>query len=154
MQKLRRRCIGLSKNSSAQAAAERQKLAQNLSDLAKQAQELGKQMPNLDAAIAALQANQTENFQKDMDMAHHRSGKGPADVKSLAAKQKSVADREGKDLAEQLKFGQPELAGQTLGKMIDQLRSGKMTAGAERNNARRGFARRVARNSLRRCLAN
>ncbi len=69
MQKLQQAAAGLSKNSSAQAAAERQKLAQNLSDLAKQAQELGKQMPNLDAAIAALQANQTENFQKDMDLA-------------------------------------------------------------------------------------
>ncbi|HZM05050.1 MAG TPA: hypothetical protein VFC44_18775, partial [Candidatus Saccharimonadales bacterium] len=38
------------------------------------------------------------------------------------------SDKEGKDLAEQLKFGQPGIAQQTLQKMIDQLKSGQMTA--------------------------
>jgi polyhydroxyalkanoate synthesis regulator phasin len=38
------------------------------------------------------------------------------------------ADRDGKDLPEQLKFGQPELAQQTLNKMIEKVRSGKMTS--------------------------
>ena len=69
MQKLQQAAAGLSKNNSAQAVAERQKLAQNLPTLPNKPQELGKPMPNLDDAIAALQANQTDNFQKDMDLA-------------------------------------------------------------------------------------
>ena len=69
MQKLQQAAAGLPKDDSAQAAAERQKMAQKLADLAKQAEELGQPMPNLDDAIAALQANQTDNFQKDMDLA-------------------------------------------------------------------------------------
>ena len=85
MQKLQQAAAGLSKDNSAQAAAERQKLAQNLSDLAKQAQELGQPMPNLDDAIAALQANQTENFQKDMDLATTDLEKVQQMSKDLAA---------------------------------------------------------------------
>jgi polyhydroxyalkanoate synthesis regulator phasin len=38
------------------------------------------------------------------------------------------ADRDGKDLPEQLKFGQPDLAQATLNKMIEKVRSGKMTS--------------------------
>jgi hypothetical protein len=83
-------------------------------------------MPNLDDAIAALQSNQTENFQKDMDLATTDLDKLQKMSKALQQLQKA-ADRDGKDLPEQLKFGQPEMAGQTLGKMINQLRSGKMT---------------------------
>ena len=126
MQKLQQEAAGLAKNNSAQALAERQKLAQNLADLAKQAKQLGQPMPNLDDAIAALQANQTDNFQKDMDLATTDLEKVQQMAKTLEQLQKG-ADRDGKDLPEQLKFGQAELAGKTLGKMIDQLRSGKMT---------------------------
>ena len=126
MQKLQQAAAGLSKNNSAQAAAERQKLAQNLADLAQQAKELGQPLPNLDDAIAALTANQTENFQKDMDLATTDLEKVRQMSKALQQLQKD-ADRDGKDLPEQLKFGQAELAGKTLEKMIDQLRSGKMT---------------------------
>jgi hypothetical protein len=126
MQKLQQAAAGLSKNNSAQSAAERQKLAQNLADLAKQAKELGQPMPNLDEAIAALQANETDNFQKDMDLATTDLEKVRQMSKALQQLQKE-ADRDGKDLPEQLKFGQAELAGKTLEKMIDELRSGKMT---------------------------
>jgi chemotaxis protein histidine kinase CheA len=126
MQKLQQAAAGLSKANSAQALAEPQKLAQSLADLAKQSAELGKPMPNLDDAIAALQANQTENFQKDMDLATTDLEKVRQMSKALQQLQKE-ADRDGKDLPEQLKFGQAELAGKTLEKMIGQLRSGKMT---------------------------
>jgi hypothetical protein len=126
MQKLEQAAAGLSKNNSPQAAAERQKLAQNLSDLAKQAAELGKPMPNLDDAIAALEANQTENFQKDMDLATTDLEKVQKMAKALEQLRKD-ADRDGKDLPEQLKLGQPELAGKTLERMINQLSSGKMS---------------------------
>jgi hypothetical protein len=126
MQKLQQAAAGLPKDTSAQAMAERQKLAQKLAELAKQAQELGQPMPNLDDAIAALESNKTENFQKDMDLATTDLDKLRQMAKTLQQLQKD-ADREGKDLAEQLKFGQAELAGKTLERMIAQLRSGKIS---------------------------
>jgi hypothetical protein len=126
MQKLQQAAAGLSKASPAQAAAERQKMAQKLADLAKEAKELGQPMPNLDDAIAALEANRTDSFQKDMDLATTDLEKVQQMAKALQQLQKQ-ADRDGKDLPEQLKFGQAELAGKTLEHMIDQLRSGSMT---------------------------
>jgi hypothetical protein len=126
MQKLQQAAASMSKNNSAQSVAERQKLAQQLSDLAKQAAEMGKPMPNLDDAIAALQADKTEDFQKDMDMATTDLEKTRQMAKTLQQLQKD-ADHDGKDLAEQLKFGQAELAGKTLKRMIDQLQSGKLS---------------------------
>jgi hypothetical protein len=126
LQNLQKAAAGLSKANSAQAAAERQKMAQNLADLSKEAKELGQPLPNLDDAIAALEANQTDNFQKDMDLATTDLEKVQQMSKALQQLQKE-ADRDGKDLAEQLKFGQPELAGKTLANMIAQLQSGKLT---------------------------
>jgi hypothetical protein len=127
MQNLQKAAAGLSKATPAQAAAERQKLAKDLADLAKQAQELGQPMPDLDNAIAALAANQPENFEKDMDLATTDLEKVQKMSKVLQQLQKD-ADRDGKDLAEQLKFGQADLAGKTLEKMIDSLRGGKLTS--------------------------
>jgi hypothetical protein len=126
LQKLQQAAAGLAKADTPEAAAERQKLAQNLADLAKQAKELGQPLPNLDDAIAALEANKADNFQKDMDLATTDLEKVQKMSKTLQEMQKQ-ADRDGKDLPEQLKFGQPELAGKTLQGMINQLRSGKMT---------------------------
>jgi hypothetical protein len=126
MQKLQKAAAGMPKDDSPAAAAERQKMAQNLSDLAEQAKALGEPLPNLDEAIAALQNNQLENFQKDMDLATTDLEKTQQMSKELQ-KMQQQADRDGKDLPEQLKFGQPELAQQTLNKMIDKIRSGKLT---------------------------
>jgi polyhydroxyalkanoate synthesis regulator phasin len=127
MQKLQKAAAGMPKDDSPAAAAERQKMAQSLSDLAEQARELGQPLPNLDDAIAALQNSQNENFQKDMDLATTDLEKTQQMSKALQ-KMQQQADHEGKDLPEQLKLGQPELAQQTLNKMIDRVRSGKMTS--------------------------
>jgi hypothetical protein len=126
LQKLAKAAAGLPKDNSPAAAAQRQKMAQNLSDLADQARELGQPLPNLDDAIAALQNGQTENLEKDMDLATTDLEKLQQMSKELQRMQQQ-ADHDGKDLPEQLKFGQPELAQQTLNKMIERLRSGKMT---------------------------
>ena len=125
MAQLQKAAAGLPKDDSPAAAAQRQKMAQSLSDLAEQARELGQPMPNLDDAIAALKNSQNENFQKDMDLATTDLEKTREMSKTLQ-KMQQQADRDGKDLPEQLKFGQPELAQQTLNKMIDKLRSGGM----------------------------
>jgi polyhydroxyalkanoate synthesis regulator phasin len=126
LQKLEKAAAALPKGDSPVAAAERQKLAQNLSELADAARKLGEPLPNLDDAIAALQQGQTANFQKDLDLATTDLEKLQHISKELQRLQQQ-ADRDGKDLPEQLRFGQPDLAQKTLNKMIDNLRSGKMT---------------------------
>ncbi len=126
LQKLAKAAAALPKDNSPAAASQRQKMAQDLSDLAEEARQLGQPLPNLDDAIAALQNGQTENFQKDMDLATTDLEKLQQISKELQRMQQQ-ADHDGKDLPEQLKFGQPELAQQTLNKMVDSLRSGKLT---------------------------
>jgi hypothetical protein len=125
MQKLQQAAAGLPKDDSPAAAAERQKMAQSLSDLAEQASELGQTLPNLEDAIAALKNSKDVAFQKDMDLATTDLEKTQALAKELQ-KMQQQADRDGKDLPEQLKLGQPELAQQTLNKMIDKVRSGQL----------------------------
>jgi len=126
MQQLQKAAAGMPKGDSPAAAAERQKMAQSLSDLADQARDLGQPIPNLDDAIAALQNSKNDNFQKDMDLATTDLEKTQQMSKELQ-KMQQQADHEGKDLPEQLKLGQPDLAQATLNKMIDKVRSGKMT---------------------------
>jgi hypothetical protein len=109
-------------SSGAGAQAEREKLSQSLSELSRQAQSLGLQLPELDAAIDALAANQTQLFLKDLEQATTDLGRMREMAKTLQQLQQQM-DKLGKDLAEQLKLGQPELALQTLQKMIDQLNS-------------------------------
>ena len=105
---------------------ERQKLSQSLTALSKQAQEMGLQMPNLDQAIAELAANQTDMFLKDMQASLTDLEKTRDMAKSLQQLQQQM-EKIGKDLAEQLKNGQPEAAQATLQKMIDQLKSANLT---------------------------
>jgi polyhydroxyalkanoate synthesis regulator phasin len=127
MQQLQKAVNGMPKDDSPAAAAQRQKMAQSMSDLAQEARDLGLPLPNLEDAINALQNSKDVNFQKDMDLATSDLEKTQEMSKELQ-KMQQQADRDGKDLPEQLKFGQPELAQQTLNKMVEKVRSGKMTA--------------------------
>ena len=126
LQKLEKAMAALPKDHSPASDAARQKMARSLADLAKQAAVMGQPMPNLDEAIAALKANKTDDFQKDMDAATTDLEKVQQMAKSLEMAQQQ-SEKTGKDLPEQLKFGQPEAAQQTLQKMIDQLKSGNLT---------------------------
>jgi hypothetical protein len=128
MQQLEKAAAAIPKDNSPEAVAARQKMAQSLSDLAAKARAMGQPLPDLDAAIAALQSNQPENFQRDLDLATTDLEKVQQISKELQRLQQQ-ADRAGKDLPEQLKFGQPDQARQSLEKMIDQLRSGKISDG-------------------------
>ena len=125
MQKLQKAAAGMPKDDSPAAAAERQKMAQSLSDLAEQARELGQSLPNLDDAINDLKNSQNEAFQKDMDLATTDLEKTQQLSKELQ-KMQQQADHDGKDLPEQLKLGQPELAQATLNKMVEKVRSGQL----------------------------
>jgi hypothetical protein len=105
---------------------DKEKLSQSLSALSKQAQEMGLQMPNIDQAMQALQAAQADMFLKDLEQASNDLEKTKEMAKSLQQMQQQM-DKMGKDLAEQLKYGQAETAQATLQKMSQDLQSGKLT---------------------------
>lgn len=117
---------GMPAKDSPGGAEARQQMAQSLSDLARQSREMGVSMPSLDEAIAALQADQTDLFLKDLNIASTDLEK-LADMSKTLQQLQQQASKLGKDLAEQLKNGQAELAQETLGKMIDQLKSANLS---------------------------
>jgi predicted nucleic acid-binding Zn-ribbon protein len=126
LQKLQQAAQGLSDKSSPEAEAERKKIAEALAALSKQAQEMGLQLPQLDDAINALQANNPDLVLKDIEAATTDLEKMRDMAKSLQQLQQQM-EKIGKDLAEQLKNGQPEAAQQTLQKMSDQLKTAQLT---------------------------
>jgi hypothetical protein len=126
LQKLQESAKGMADKNSPGSEAERQKMSESLSALSKQAQEMGLQLPQLDEAIEALAANQTDLFLKDLQASLTDLEKMNDMAKSLQQLQQQM-DKLGKDLAEQLKNGQPEAAQMTLNKMIDQLKSAALT---------------------------
>jgi hypothetical protein len=127
LEKLQQAAQGLADKNSSGADAERQKLSESLSALSRQIQDMGLQLPQLDEAISALAANQTDLVLKDLEAATADLEKMRDMAKSLQQMQQQM-EKLGKDLAEQLKNGQPEMAQQTLQKMIDQLNSTKLSA--------------------------
>jgi len=126
LKSLQKAMAGLPKDQSPAADAARQKMANDLADLAQQAAALGQPLPNLDDALAALKANKTDDFQHDMEAAATDVEKLHQLAKTLQQLQQQ-SDKLGKNLPEQLKLGQPEAAQQTLNKMIDRLKSGQLT---------------------------
>ena len=125
LQKLQEAAKGMADKNSGGSDADKQKLSESLSALSRQAQEMGMQLPQLDDAIKALAANQTDMFLKDMQAATTDLEKMKDMAKSLQQLQQQV-EKLGKDLAEQLQNGQPELAQQTLQKMISQLKQANL----------------------------
>jgi hypothetical protein len=110
-----------------EAEAARQKMSQALASLSQQAADLGLKLPDLDEAMASLLAQQSDMVLKDLQAAMNdleKLNQKAQQMKDLQAK----ADRVGKDLAEQLKFGQAEMAANRLDKMVEQLQAGKCSA--------------------------
>jgi hypothetical protein len=126
LEKLQQAAQGLADKNSSGADAERQKLSESLSALSKQMEAMGLQLPQLDEAMNALAANQTDLLLKDLEAATTDLEKMREMAKSLQQLQQQM-EKLGKDLAEQLKNGQPEIAQQTLQKMITQLNSANLT---------------------------
>lgn len=126
LEKLQEAARGLADKNSPGTDADRQKMAEALSALSREVQDVGLQIPELDDAIKALAANQTDQFLKDLQAATTDLEKLREMSKTLAQLQQQV-EKLGKDLAEQLQRGQPEAAQQTLQKMISQLKSANLT---------------------------
>lgn len=134
MSKIKQALEELRKQAAAQAQAaggpseeQKQQMNSALSALSRQMQDIGLDAPMLDAAMEALASNNTELFLKNMDAAITDLEKAREMVKALQQLQQQM-DKLGKDLGEQLKFGQPEAAQMTLQKMAEQLRSSGMDA--------------------------
>jgi len=107
--------------------AERQQLSDSLSALSREAAEMGLELPNLDDAIAALSAAETDKFLKDLDASladKDKLNNLPKQMQGLSQQMEKL----GKDLAEQLDKGQADLAQSTLERMKKQLESGKISS--------------------------
>ena len=128
LQKAQQAASGMAGKNSADAAAAKQQLAQSLASLAQQAKEMGLPLESLDEAIAALQANQTDMFLKDLNAAVNDLEKLQQMAKSLQQLQQQAGSKVGKDLAEQLKNGQAEAAQRTLEEMVEQLKKSNLSS--------------------------
>ncbi|HEY5911748.1 MAG TPA: hypothetical protein VJA21_14195 [Verrucomicrobiae bacterium] len=131
LEKLEEAAKALADKNSPGTDAERQKMSEALSALSRQVQDMGLQVPQIDDAINALANNQADLLLKDLQAATADLEKMRDMAKNLQQLQQQV-EKLGKDLAEQLKFGQPEAAQQTLQKMISQLKAANLTPEALR----------------------
>ncbi len=126
LQKMQQAAAGMSANDPTAAQQQKEQLSQSLADLAKKADELGLSLPSLDEAIKALEAGQIDQFLKDLKFAETDLEKMQAMAKALQQLEKQMAQL-GKDLAEQLEKGQATAAQSTLQKMIEELKSAKLS---------------------------
>jgi len=126
LQKAKDAAENLPKGDSPEAKEAQEKLTGSLADLAKQAKDLGLDLPSLSEAIAALQNTQPDQVLQDLQAAEIELEKMESMAKALE-KMQIDAQKLGKDLAEQLKNGQAEAAESTLRKMAKSLESGKMS---------------------------
>lgn len=126
LEKARQAAQGMMGKDAQASEAARENLAQSLSQLARQAADLGAALPSLDEAIAALQAGEIDKVMKDLALAMQDLDKLQQMAQALQQLQQQAA-RVGKDLAEQLEKGQADAAVETLRKMINQLKAGNLT---------------------------
>jgi hypothetical protein len=125
LDKAQQMAANMPKGDSPEAKEAREKLNASLADLAKQAKNLGLDLPSLSEAIASLQNTQPDQVLKDLQVAEMELEKMQAMAKALE-KMQVDAQKLGKDLAEQLKNGQAEAAEATLRKMEKALSEGKI----------------------------
>jgi len=126
LEKLKESAKAMADKNSTASEADKQKMSEAMSALSKQIQEMGMQLPQLDAAIEAMQANNPDLVLKDLQQATTDLEKMKDMAKSMQQLQQQM-EKMGKDLAEQLKNGQPELAQQTLEKMAQQLKNSNLS---------------------------
>lgn len=126
LQKARQAAAGMRDKDSPAGEAAKENLARSLAQLARQAQQLGAALPNLEEAIAALEAGQIDKVLKDLQLAEQDLEQLQQMAQALQQMQQQAAQL-GRDLAEQLEKGQAEAAAETLRKMVNQLKAGNLT---------------------------
>ncbi len=127
LEAMKQAASGMPDKNTPEGQAARQQMSQQLAEMARQMANMGQPLGNLEEAIAALQADQGDLFIKNLDMAMIDLEKLQEMTKQLAQMQQQSGQKIGKDLAEQLKNGQAEMAQGTLKKMIDQLKSQQLS---------------------------
>lgn len=126
LQKAQQAAAGLKGQDAEAAQAAREQLARSLSQMARRAAELGAALPNLEEAIAALQAGQIDKVLKDLQVAEKDLEQLRQMAQALQQAQQQAAQI-GQDLAEQLDKGQGDAALQRLAQMINQLKAGNLS---------------------------
>jgi hypothetical protein len=126
LQKARQAAAGMRDMDSQAGEAAKENLARSLAQMARQAQQLGAALPNLEEAIAALEAGQIDQVLKDLQLAEKDLEQLKQMAQALQQMLQPVAQL-GRDLAEQLEKGQAEAATETLRKMVNQLKAGNLS---------------------------
>jgi hypothetical protein len=126
LQKAKEMAGNLPKGDSPEAKQAKEQMQASLADLAKQAKDLGLDLPSLSEAIAALQQAAPDQVLKDLQVAEVELEKMEQMAKALEKMQLDM-QKLGKDLAEQLKNGQAEAAESTLRKMAETLKDRQLS---------------------------
>ena len=117
---------GLPDASSPEGQQARLELAQSMADLARMAEQMGLEMPNIDEALQALESSDIDQFLKNIDSAGEDLQKMEDLAKAMQNLQMQMAEN-GKTLGEQLENGQVPAAIESLQKMMEQLASAQLT---------------------------
>jgi hypothetical protein len=117
---------GLPDPSSPEGQQARLELAQSMADLARMAEQIGLEMPNIDEALQALESSDIDQFLKNMDFAGEDLQKMEDLAKAMQNLQMQMAEI-GKTLGEQLENGQVPAAIESLQKMMGQLATAQLT---------------------------
>jgi hypothetical protein len=126
LEKIQQAAQALAQQTGAEAEAARQELASALQNLQQQAAAAGIDLPNLDAALAALASARPDQFLRDIQAALQDLDK-LRELKDKLAALQAHAEKLGKDLAEQLKQGQAFAAAETLEKLAQQLQAANLS---------------------------
>ena len=117
---------GLPDPSSPEGQQARLELAQSMADLARMAEQMGLEMPNIEEALQALESSDIDQFLKNMDFAGEDLQKMEDLAKAMQNLQMQMAEN-GKTLGEQLENGQVPAAIESLQKMMGQLATAQLT---------------------------
>jgi uncharacterized coiled-coil DUF342 family protein len=117
---------GLPDPSSPEGQQARLELAQSMADLARMAEQMGLEMPNIDEALQALESSDIDQFLQNMDFAGEDLKKLADLAKAMQNLQMQMAEI-GKTLGEQLENGQVPAAIESLQKMMGQLATAQLT---------------------------
>jgi hypothetical protein len=126
LEAMRQAAADLSGEDSAAAREARAQLGQAMSELARRAEELGIELPQIKEAIEALREGQLDQMLRNLQMA-------TIDLEQLARMSRSLEQLRaqlaeiGRDLPEQLEKGQGQPAINTLERMRERLQRGDLT---------------------------
>lgn len=127
LKNLRRQAAAMSASNSGLSSAEQNQLSRSLAALQQEAMQMGIQMESLDAAMEALAAAQVGRFLQEMEVAVQDLEKLRAMADQLQQLQQQAGQKIGKNLAEQLEFGQTDPAIRSLEQMIRELQKSSLS---------------------------